>query len=91
MGRKSRQKALNRVEKKHWTKAATALWDLAANRRLPDAIRLLFKIIGLRVVLSLLARKAGGDESVDAEAVNLIAGAIEREQNKEARASHGRA
>ncbi|MEG4281010.1 hypothetical protein QUA62_26645 [Microcoleus sp. MON1_C1] len=80
MGRKSKKKALNRVEKKHWTKAATALWDLAANRRIPDAIRLLFEMIGLRVVLALLARKAGGDESVDAEAVKKIAGAIERTQ-----------
>jgi hypothetical protein len=78
MGRKSRQKALNRLNRQHWIKAATALWDLAANRRIPDAIRLLFKMIGLRVVLGLLARKAGGDESVDAEAVAAIASAIER-------------
>ena len=80
MGRKSRQKALNRVNKKRWLEAATALWDLAANRRIPDAIRLLFKMIGLRVVLGLLARKAGEDKSVDAEAIKRIAGAIERTQ-----------
>jgi hypothetical protein len=76
MGRQSNRKKFNRAHKR-WIEAATALWDLAANKRIPDAIRLLFEMIGLRVVLALLARKAGGDESVDAEAIKMIAASIE--------------
>jgi hypothetical protein len=83
MGKQSnRKKALNKFNKKRWLDAATALWDLAANRRIPNAIRILFEMIGLPVVVGLLARKSAGDTTVDAEAVKKIAGAIERDQNK---------
>lgn len=88
MGRKSKKKASNRLNRKHWTKAATALWDLVANKRIPDAIIFLFELIGLRVALALLARKAGGDESADAEAVNLIASVLDRTKVKVASGFH---
>jgi hypothetical protein len=78
MGRQSRRKKINRSNRQRWIEAATALWDLVANKRIPDAIRFLVEMIGLRVVLALLVRKAGEDESVDAEAIKKIAGAIER-------------
>ena len=61
--------------------AAGALWDLAANKRIPNAIRILFEMIGLPDVVALLLRKNNGDTTVDADAVKKIAGAIERDQN----------
>lgn len=82
MGKKSKQKALNRFNKKRSIDAATALWDLAANRRIADAIRLLFDMIGLPVAVALLLRKSAGDKTVDAEAVKKIAASIERMPNR---------
>lgn len=82
MGRKSKKKALNRFNKKRWVDAAGALWDLAANRQNPNAMRVLAEMIGLDKIALLLILKSAGDTSIDAEAVSTIAGAIERTQIK---------
>ena len=73
---------LKAKNKQRWVDAATALWDLAANRRIPNAIRILAEMIGLGDIASLLLRKHNGDTKVDAEAIKKIAASIERDQNK---------
>jgi phosphoglycolate phosphatase-like HAD superfamily hydrolase len=81
MGRKSKKKALDRFNRQRWVDAASGLWDLAANRQNPNALRILAEMIGLDKIALLLLLKSAGDKSVDAEAVNAISGAIERDQN----------
>jgi hypothetical protein len=54
MGRKSRKKALNRFNRQRWVDAAGALWDLAANRQNPNALRILAEMIGLDKIALLL-------------------------------------
>jgi uncharacterized membrane protein (Fun14 family) len=58
------------------------LWDLAANRQNPNALRVLAEMIGLDKIALLLLLKSAGDRTVDAEAVTAIAEAIERTQVK---------
>ena len=62
--------------------AAGALWDLAANKKNPNAMRILAEMIGLDTIALLLILKSAGDQTVDAEAVAAIAEAIERTQIK---------
>ena len=80
MGKQSNRKKIN-LNRQRSIDAAGALWDLAANKRIPNAIRILFEMIGLPDVVALLLRKNNGDTTVDADAVKKIAGAIERDQN----------
>ena len=82
MGRKSKKKALNSSNRKHWVDAATALWDLAANKKNPNAMRVLAEILGLDSIALLLILKVTGDRTINAEAVAVIAEAIEREDSK---------
>jgi hypothetical protein len=82
MGKQSNRKKINRFNKKRWVDAAGALWDLAANRQNPNALRVLAEMIGLDKIALLLLLKSAGDKSVDAEAVSTISSAIERTQIK---------
>jgi hypothetical protein len=82
MGKQSKRKALNRFNKKQYLNTATALWDLAATRENPNALRILAEMIGLDKIALLLILKSAGDRTIDAEAVREIAGAIERTQVK---------
>ena len=81
MAKAKRKLDLKAKNRQRWVDAAGALWDLAANKRIPNAIRILFEMIGLPDVVALLLRKNNGDTTVDADAVKKIAGAIERDQN----------
>jgi len=78
MGRQSNRKKFNQLNRQRSIDAAGALWDLAANRQNPDAMRVLAKIVELDKIALLLLLKSAGDRTVDAEAVAAIAGAIER-------------
>ena len=82
MAKAKRKQDLKAKNRQRWVDAAGALWDLAANKRIPNAIRILFEMIGLPVVVALLLRKNSGDTTVDGEAIKKIAGAIELDQNK---------
>lgn len=82
MAKAKRKQDLKAKNRQRWVDAAGALWDLAANKRSPNAIRILAEMIGLGEIASLLLRKSAGDKSVDAEAVKRIASAIELDQNK---------
>ncbi|MEP6582533.1 hypothetical protein NDI43_27550 [Microcoleus vaginatus GB2-A3] len=79
MGKQSNRKKINRCNKKRWLDAASGLWDLAANRQSPNAMRILAEMVGLDKIALLLILKSAGDRTIDAEAVQLIAGAIERD------------
>ena len=81
MAKAKRKLDLKAKNRQRWVDAAGVLWDLAANKRIPNAIRILFEMIGLPDVVALLLRKNNGDTTVDADAVKKIAGAIERDQN----------
>ena len=78
MGRKSKKKALNSSNRKHWVDAATALWDLAIDKKNPNAMRILADIVGIDLIVLFLILKSTGDRTIDAEAVAIIAEAIER-------------
>lgn len=80
MGKQSNRKKINNFNRQRWQDAATALWDLAANRQNPNAMRVLAEMIGLDKIAVLLMLKVAGDRTVDAEAISLIAGEIERTQ-----------
>ena len=82
MGKKSKKKVLNSSNRKHWVDVATALWDLTANKNNPNAVRVLAEMIGLDTIALLLILKSAGDRTIDAEAVAVIAEAIEREHSK---------
>ena len=59
---------------------AGALWDLASNKKNPNAMRILAEMVGLDKIALLLILKTAGDRTVDREAVVAIAEAIERTQ-----------
>jgi len=80
MGRQSNRKKINHLTRQRSIDAAGALWDLAANKRVPNAVRILAEIVGLDKIALLLILKATGDRTVDREAVTIIAEAIERTQ-----------
>lgn len=82
MAKAKNKQDLKAKNRQRWVDAASALWDLASNKRNPNAIRILAEMIGLGEIASLLLRKHNGDTTVDAEAVRKIAGAIELDQNK---------
>lgn len=82
MAKAKNKQDLKAKNRQRWVDAASALWDLASNKRSPNAIRILAEMIGLGEIASLLLRKHNGDTTVDAEAVRKIAGAIELDQNK---------
>ena len=73
MGKQSNRKKIN-LNRQRSIDAAGALWDLAANKRIPNAIRILFEMIGLPDVVALLLRKNNGDTTVDADAVKRLPG-----------------
>ena len=62
MAKAKRKQDLKAKNRQRWVDAAGALWDLAANKRIPNAIRILFEMIGLPVVVALLLRKNSGDK-----------------------------
>jgi hypothetical protein len=80
MRKQSNRKKINQFNRRRWLDAATALWDLAANRQNPNAMRILAEMIGLDKIALLLILKSAGHRTIDAEAVAAIAGAIERTQ-----------
>lgn len=77
---KNNRKKFNLLKRQRSIDAATALWDLASNRQNQNAMRILLKMIGLDKIALLLILKSAGHQTIDAEAVAAIAGAIERTQ-----------
>ena len=82
MGKQSNRKKVQNRFRQHSIDAAGALWDLAANRQNPNAMRILAEMVGLDTIALLLILKSAGDRTVDREAVAAIAEAIERTQIK---------
>ena len=82
MGKQSNRKKINHLIRKRSIDAAGALWDLAANKKNPNAMRILAEMVGLDTIALLLILKSAGDRTVDREAVAAIAEAIERTQTK---------
>ena len=80
MGKQSNRKKVNHLNRQRSIDAAGALWDLAANKRVPNAVRILAEMVGLDTIALWLILKATGDRTVDAEAVAIIASAFERTQ-----------
>lgn len=80
MGKQSNRKKINHLNRKRSIDTAGALWDLAANKRIPNAVRILAEMIGLDKIALLLILKATGDRTVDREAVTIIAEAFARTQ-----------
>ena len=80
MGKQSNRKKINHLNRQRSIDAAGALWDLAANKRIPNAVRILAEMIGLDRIALLLILKSAGDRTVDREAVAAIAEAIDRTQ-----------
>ena len=81
MGKQSNRKKIN-LNRQRSINTAGALWDLAANKRIPNALRILAEMVGLDTIALWLILKATGDRTVDREAVAAIAEAIERTQTK---------
>lgn len=82
MGKQSNRKKVQNRFRQHSIDTAGVLWDLAANKRVPNAMRILAEMVGLDTIALLLILKAAGDRTVDTEAVAAIAEAIERTQTK---------
>ena len=82
MGKQSNRKKINHLNIQRSINAAGALWNLAANKKNPNAMRILAEMVGLDTIALLLILKAAGDRTVDTEAVAAIAEAIKRTQTK---------
>lgn len=79
-GKQSNRKKINRLTRQRLIDTAGALWDLAANKRVPNAMRILAEMVGLDTIALLLILKSAGDRTVDREAVRIIAEAFDRTQ-----------
>ena len=81
--KKGKQKQdLKAKNKQRWVNVATALWNLAVEKKNPNAMRILFEMIGLSDLIALLLQYNLGDKSADIEAIKKIAEVIEREDSK---------
>lgn len=80
MGKQSNRKKINSSNRRRWVDAAGALWDLAANKKNPNAMRVLAEMIGFDKIALMLILKTAGDGTIDATAVTVIAEALDRTQ-----------